>query len=558
MEIIILEGVGAGERIAVPDGDTLIGREEACGIHLNDQQVSRRHARLSVSDVGCTIQDLDSRNGVVVNGKKTRIAKLLDGDFIQIGTSKMRLRITGHSNSGSQTMSMGEDEAVDQWTRSNDPEGLSRAQSDLATMYRVGRTINSLMNTQNLIPCILDILFAELDKVDRASIHLMDPKDGSLICRASQTRSGRPSDTDFSKTVLDQVVSDGRAVLTRDARNDRRFKAGESVMLQNIHSAVCAPLRGQEALLGAIYVDTLIPEHMLDKYDLQLLMAIGLQAGTALENARLYEHLAYEKAELHVAHNKLKMAQDQLVESAKMAAVGQLASGLIHDIKNPMSVILGYTHLVRKAYDEVSQDTEAKAYAYLDRIEQGVNYCNEVLNNLLTFARARQPEKRPVNINEVVDETFRFLQFELNRGGIHSEKIFAEDLPRVWADPNQLKQVFLNMMLNALQAINKKPGHLEVATSLETDDTGHAMVCIAFSDNGKGMRPEQLERIFEPFFTTKVAEDGKPGGSGLGLSVSRRLIEGHGGRIEAQSCPGEGTTFSIYLPVDVSKPGEEK
>jgi signal transduction histidine kinase len=301
-------------------------------------------------------------------------------------------------------------------------------------------------------------------------------------------------------------------------------------------------------------VDTLAADRRLTRDDLRLVAAIGLQAGAAFENAQLYEKLAYDKANLHVAHQELKAAHERLIQSEKHAAVGRLASGIVHDIKNPLTVVLGYTGLIREKLQQHDPDLleEAKIGQYLEDTEKGIRHCEDVLQGLLKFARPDKPSKSTGHVRDLVENTLQFLQFEINKAGARVVKDYQDGIPPVLMDANQIKQVFINIVLNALQAMDKEERELRVTTRL-IGEPGHEMVRVGFRDNGVGMTGEQRRRIFDPFFTTKTPGEGT-GGSGLGLSVSFGIVDGHGGLMEVESEPGEGTTFSVLLPVDRKDP----
>jgi signal transduction histidine kinase len=315
-------------------------------------------------------------------------------------------------------------------------------------------------------------------------------------------------------------------------------------------STICAPILMQKSLLGIIFTDTLVPEHRFIRDDLRLVAAIALQAGAALANAQLYERLVFEKNELAAAHQELKQAQDKLVQSEKLAAVGQLASGIVHDIKNPMTVILGYVSIMREKlethYAEIMKKLELDSD--LRNAEEGIHYCNEVINNLLKFAKPTSLSKATTNLNDVVQDTVKFLAAELNKLHVNVQITCAPDLPSIQADGNQLKQVFINIILNAAQAMDKEQPLIRIATE-QVENATPPCVRVLISDNGKGMADDQRRRVFDPFFTTKTLTQGM-GGAGLGMSISYTIINSHGGRIEVTSTPGEGSSFTVTLPVE--------
>ena len=215
-----------------------------------------------------------------------------------------------------------------------------------------------------------------------------------------------------------------------------------------------------------------------------------------------------------------------------MKAVGTLAAGLAHEIKNPLTSIKTFTEYLEERYDD--PDFRAK----FKKIVGGeVERISQTVQQLLEFAKPSAPKLQPVDIAKLMDETVELLNGELVQRHVQVSRRYDAGLP-VLGDPAQLKQVFLNLMLNSLEAMN---GHGELM--LETGLQGSELV-ITIRDNGMGISPNNLSHIFEPFFTTKST------GTGLGLSVVRGIIDEHGGQIKVESQPRQGTTIKVSLPVE--------
>ncbi|MEE8553477.1 MAG: ATP-binding protein [Desulfobacterales bacterium] len=244
--------------------------------------------------------------------------------------------------------------------------------------------------------------------------------------------------------------------------------------------------------------------------------------------------------ELNSREKALKGAQAALVQSEKMAAFGQLGAGIAHEIKNPLAGILGLTQLsLRKA------EQDDPIYKNLSIIEKETNRCTAIIQNLLKFARQEKVAFEPVNINQVAQDAAAIVEHQLELHKVKLKKNFASSLPMISGNANQIQQVLLNLMINAQQAMEGRPGEVTVTTlSL---DSSHVQVQI--SDNGSGIPEDVQAKIFEPFFTTK--EVGK--GTGLGLSVSYGIIKEHKGEIKVESSPEKGTTFKIEFPLAVLK-----
>jgi signal transduction histidine kinase len=240
--------------------------------------------------------------------------------------------------------------------------------------------------------------------------------------------------------------------------------------------------------------------------------------------------------ELHSRETALNKAQEQLIQSEKMAAFGQLGAGIAHEVKNPLAGILGYTQLsLRKA------EKGTPLHKNLLIIEKETKRCKEIIENLLKFARQEKFNPELVDINQVIEDAATIVDHQLGIHQIRLEKELAPGLPQIMGNANQIQQVLMNLMINAQQAMDGAPGVVRLGSRLL--DPEHIEVRV--SDNGPGMSGEVKTRLFEPFFTTKSAGEG----TGLGLSVSFGIIKEHGGEIRIESEPGAGAKFIITLPV---------
>lgn len=226
----------------------------------------------------------------------------------------------------------------------------------------------------------------------------------------------------------------------------------------------------------------------------------------------------------------------ELLQAEKMAALGQTVSGVAHELNNPLGAILALAERLRL------QGAATPLAAGLRTLHKEAERAARIARQLLTFARKRQTTRLMVPINEVVAETVRLRESDLHRAGVRVQTTLAADLPDVFADPHQLQQVVLNLLINAEHAIRRSgQGRLvDVRTALEDTDS----VRIDVQDDGPGMTQEVLGHVFDPFFTTKDVGEG----TGLGLSVAQAIVAEHGGRLSATSSAGAGATFSIVLP----------
>ena len=299
----------------------------------------------------------------------------------------------------------------------------------------------------------------------------------------------------------------------------------EMLALEGMQSWMGVVLWTKDQPLGAVGISCR-DRRDFSANDESLVVAICRQLSTAIEKIRLYEESCR-------AYENLQRAQEQLLQSEKMSAVGQLISGVAHELNNPLTAILGYAQLLEsEGLDEHAQDFVRKLFKQAQRTHR-------VVQNLLSFARQHKPEKLQVDLRRVLEETLVLREYDFKLNNIRVDRDFEPGLPAVTADPHQFEQVFLNIINNAVDAIleQHKGGYLR----LRMFRRAHQL-CIEFHDSGPGIADPK--RIFDPFYTTKSV--GK--GTGLGLSICYGIVKEHGGEISAGNSPHGGAVILIALP----------
>jgi two-component system NtrC family sensor kinase len=241
--------------------------------------------------------------------------------------------------------------------------------------------------------------------------------------------------------------------------------------------------------------------------------------------------------ELSEYDKRLRENQEQLIQAEKLTSLGQMAASIAHEVNNPLAGILVYTQLLARKLNS-GTFTKEGALESLGKMETELTRSSRLIRNLLDFSRQSPPALREINVNDVLERAIDLAAFSAEPKGIKIEKELSPSLPLVMADSDQLQQVSINLIMNAIQAM-PKGGTLTLRTS-----AGDDQLKIEVQDTGQGISKENMRKLFTPFFTTK--EKGK--GVGLGLAVAYGIIQRHHGRIEVQSKEGEGTTFTIYLP----------
>ena len=241
---------------------------------------------------------------------------------------------------------------------------------------------------------------------------------------------------------------------------------------------------------------------------------------------------------------KMKM-EGQLIQSAKLAALGEMAAGVAHELNSPMTVIIGTAQLVAR---ELQQDGQPERAAELEDIVNSGLRCKRIIQNLLTFSRQDQQPAMEIDLNNEARRVLEMIKYQINRSQISITELLSDDLPRLIANGPQIQQVLTNFLINARDAlteVERREKTITVVTELRVKD-GRRWAVLSVTDNGIGIPPENLAKIFTPFYTSKDASKG----TGLGLSVSLGIAESHNGTIEVASTPGEGSTFALLLPID--------
>jgi len=290
--------------------------------------------------------------------------------------------------------------------------------------------------------------------------------------------------------------------------------------------AVLVPLFLDGELTAVLAVGEKVSAQVFEPREIELLDTLMVRTAVGLKNARLYQDLQDQM-------NALQRTQQQLVQSAKLAAIGELAAGVAHELNNPLTVILAHAQMLRTRTDAASV-----AGQKLEKIEEEALRAAKITRGLLDFSRRREPKHDPVSVNALVPRALELIHSKLRGREIVVQTRLAEHAPTILGDGDQLTQVLINLLGNALDAMGRM-GTLTVATAPVDDDLE-----LAVTDTGHGMDAEQASRIFEPFYTTKA--EGK--GTGLGLSVTLGILKSHGGTVAVESTPGQGTTMRVRLP----------
>lgn len=343
--------------------------------------------------------------------------------------------------------------------------------------------------------------------------------------------------------IVGRVVTTGQSMLVNNVKEDPFY-----MPLPNWEagSEMCVALKDGEVILGAIDVESQ-KVNAFTQNDLLLLESLAGILGGVIASAGQYQNLQATVNQLQAARMELqeriaaqRMAESRLVQAAKLAAVGEMAAGIAHELNNPLTTVAGFTEL---ALEEIPANQPIRAD--LELVLRETKRARSVVRRLLDFARQSESIRTRSDLNEIIADVLALTHHLMRTGGVVVHTEFAKDLPWVSVDRNQVKQVILNLIHNALHAM-PAGGDLHISTARQSRDKRN-WATIVIRDTGVGVAPENIDRLFEPFFTTRSKE----GGTGLGLSVSYGIVVDHGGDIDVKSKVGEGSTFTIWLPIEV-------
>ncbi|MFA6134091.1 MAG: ATP-binding protein [Phycisphaerae bacterium] len=533
-----IQGPDKGRKYQLVDGENIIGRHSKT-VELTDGTISRSHIKITPTNNRWVLEDLGSANGTFVNG--IRVSKPLTlkrGDQIRCGSSLLVFE-TGRTNMP--PLEVDEDgrlvdAAIVATVPSNEdsiiiptPEAGARAIDNLRILYSLITEAGSLLNVDALLQHTLDRA-VEVLKADRGYIMLVN-KSGKLVLRASHLPEGAADKrSPISRTIINEILTKGVGVLSSNAMSDKRFTAGKSVHDFGIRSAIAVPIKGRDKILGVIHIDCSVSDQTYSTEQLRLLTAIGYQTGLAVENVWLYE---------------------SAVQSERLAATGETVAFLSHHIKNILQALVAGMDLVGMGLDRGDITRSKEAWPIVQR---NIERINDLILNMLAFSKDRQPMLENINVNFVLNEC---IELVAPRADVRGVALLSDldELPAIPADSAGLHQAFLNLLSNAADAVPDQTGVITVRSRYE--EQARAVV-VEIMDNGSGIPEELLDQIFTPFFSVKGQK-----GTGLGLAVTRKVIDEHRGKIEVASTVGKGTTFTIRLPAvhkgksdDTNPPGK--
>ena len=533
LTLYVLQGPDKGRRFDVPSDEAISLGRSSDQVPLTDLTVSRRHAHLEHTRDGWMVWEDGSSNGVFVNGiKVSKAAKVKLGDQIRMGST---LLVFGSPNqgvtvSGNQVVDVkGEtkpgDSAIISTVSSSDdsvilaaPEPSAAAMAHFRVLLQVSTALSALFDIDQILNKVMDIVFDQL-RADRGFIAVIEDEAGARV----NPRVVRYRDDEqvtkiaVSQTIIQHVIARKEGVLSSDATTDQRFSKGKSVHNLSIRSAICVPIPGRDRILGVIDIDSLVANFSYTKDQLRLLTALGQVTGMALENTRLYQ---------------------ESVQRERLAAAGETVASLSHSIKNILQGRRGGADVVEMALRKSSLDDAKTGWKMLER---NLDKVQALTMNMLAYSKARRPTLEMTHLPHILNECM-----ELVKNAAADKKVtilpeISTTQPPIPVDADGVHQAVLNLLVNAIDAVEARRG---VVTLVSAFDPISQTAVIEVQDNGVGIAEKDQARIFEPFFSTKGQR-----GTGLGLAVTKKIVEEHGGSIQVISKVNQGTTFRLRFPL---------
>ena len=539
----VLQGPDKGKTFEVHAEPFLLGRKSE-QVPLTDHTASRSHARMWRENANWFLEDLDSANGTFVNGVRIQtVTKLKRGDQIKLGSTLLVLSAQPKGEPLPDSILPREVIDLDVGGKSLDSAILTSIPSgDESVMLTAPETaeaakawrvmldlidaLNATMSPDEVLDRVMDIIFDHIT-VDRGFVLLREGDNGDFVpqvVRYAIKPEPNKERITTSQTIIHYVVEHQESVLCSNAMTDERFgpeSRGGSITAYGLRSVICAPITSRERLVGLIHIDSSSAQYTYGTEQLRLLNAIGAMTGMAMENARLVQ---------------------TLVVNERLAAAGETVALLSHSIKNVLQGLRAGTDMVGAGLDRKDLPRVRQGWEIIDR---NLGRIYSLSMNMLAFSKDRQPRQATTQVNSLVEEGIELVQHLADQRGVMLLADLDEKMPPMPVDPDGMQQAILNLVSNAVEEVEPDEGRVVVKTGY---DPQREIILLSVSDNGPGIPAEHIARVFEPFYSTKGQ-----GGTGLGLAVTKKIIEEHHGKIDVKSTPGQGTTFEIRLPAGLHR-----
>jgi two-component system NtrC family sensor kinase len=533
----VLRGPDKGQTFHIRNEPSVLGRS-AEHVALNDNTVSREHAELKPSDSGWMLVDRGSSNGTHLNGVRIQAPTYIKhGDQIKVGSTLMVFsgddsieRFSGPSGARD-LVDLDAGQAADSSILSavsSAEDSVILAAPETAdavhawnVMYRIAEIIGGVEAVDEFLEHVTDILFDQLP-VDRVFILMREGDSDEFSPQVVRYRSksrGKRTKITASRTIVNHVIEKREGILCANVLTDPRFVSNAqdgSIQGLGLRSIICVPIVTRDRVEGVIHVDCSMLHHVYTHDQLRLVGAIGRMVGLTIENVRLLE---------------------SRVQNERMAAMGETVAHLSHHIRN---ILQG----LRSGADVIELGLRNQKLEPIDTgwqiVQRNLDRTMLLTTNMLTFSKPRQAVFEVEQLNKVIEDVANLSQGLADDKGVML-LTDLEDLPPLPIDADGIHQVLLNLVINAIDACPSEGGSVNVKSSY---DAVHSRVLVTVGDNGPGIPPDEIKTIFKAFHSTKGH-----GGTGLGLAAAKKVMGELQGTIEVTSAHGEGTTFTVGIPV---------
>ena len=585
---LILASEGGPRVICLEQRRLTVGRAADQDLCLTDRKISGSHAILEVHAGGYRLRDLGSTNGTYLNGVLVAGTKQLRlGDEIMFGktralyTDRDPRELDWPGSETERSVSPDSDSDLAPLELPGGPQTVKfRVQDIERDLFDSEETLGSVAALQRRLqvlyrmtaltrspgPSIAQLLdqalklVLEVSDADRGAFFLVDETSRKLTPRGVRDRRGPTEARGISRTILKQVLSTGEAIISRDAQQDQRFEANQSIMTNNIRSALAVPLHAQDEVLGVLHLDKRSARRPFESEDLQLAVIVAQQAAATIANLRLFDAIRLANRELEGARDEILRWNQELehkvaerthevqAQAERIAELSrqkdQLLGTVAHDLRTPLTGMLGFAEVAIS--DLQAGSATEHTLEDLLVIRQSAQEMSELLNDLLDVSRLEagklRIEPRPLDLGARIDGDRRRYEMWASSKEIH----FSAEIPAaplwVLADPKRIQQVLNNLVSNAIKF--SSPG----GTIILGLGAGPDLVEVFVQDTGQGIAPDDLEKVFASYEQTKTLATAGEHGAGLGLSIAKKLVEQHGGEIWVDSRPGVGSRFTFSLP----------
>jgi len=513
--------------IRLDPGVITIGRSRSNTIYLAHGSASRNHARISLIDGQHVLSDLQSRNGTYVNKKRIKNIPLKHNDQIVLGDRSFVFLLKDPEHDDSDLVYTSSEDTVcfreddihlpDMVARKAEEQALD-AHSRLLLLYQLSDKLRYIKNVDEILSMGIDLIFGALPSAERGVAMLRSSSKDPLEAHIVKYRHKKPEGDviPVSQTVINKVIKEKLALVSRDALDDSRFETGDSIMVHNLNSIICVPLISGERVIGVLHLDT---SQILDAFtqnDLEFTAAVANEMSITIDNSRL---------------------QEEAVQNERMAAIGLTITNIAHNIRNLLTINKGVEELMSMHVSDIADEKLQKSWQLVRRcLEQ----MNNLSTNMLDFTRVHPVQLDLIDINSTVLNYRDFFQETLTRMGNKLVMDLDPNLTKWVMDESGLKRALLNLVVNASDAVKEKDNGI-ITISTFIDAKNH--LNIGVSDNGCGIEPDRINNVFQLFFTTKGTK-----GTGLGLPMVQRFVERLGGTITVEPKVDEGATFNLNIP----------